>query len=371
MIEIVLKKLIENIKFSKKPGLIIASPSDDPPYKYHWIRDSALVMRVIIDMYQKTQEDKYLKLIFDYIESEDKIQNLNTLTGLGEPKIKIDGTCYNEPWGRPQNDGPALRGINMIRIYKILKDNYESICNKIIKNIIIRDINYIIENYKKVSFDLWEEIIGWHFYTRVVQIKFIKEYINLKNELDEFKLENICLEDIYNVYLKNLEHHNSHDDIISSFNKEGNIIRHYDASILLCLNHVEYDIDIMKISSYERVLKVANNLLISFRNKYDLKDLNLIGRYEGDKYYGGQTWIICSLALVQFYKKLLKLNKYNYFDKYFNMFKKKIDDIINEILSIDSNLDIAEQYNPITKEQISAKKLTWNYSELYFTLSNN
>ena len=45
-----------------------------------------------------------------------------------------------------------------------------------------------------------------------------------------------------------------------------------------------------------------------------------------------------------------------------------INDIINTIIEIDLNLDIAEQYNPITKEQMSAKKLTWNYAELYSTL---
>ena len=30
--------------------------AEDPPYKYHWVRDSALVMRTFIDMYSKTKE---------------------------------------------------------------------------------------------------------------------------------------------------------------------------------------------------------------------------------------------------------------------------------------------------------------------------
>ena len=106
----VLKKIFENLSFSEKPGMLIASPSDNPPYKYHWVRDVSIVMRVIIDQYKKTKSDKYFVKIIDYINNCSDIQELNTLTGLGEPKVNIDGTPYNEPWGRPQNDGPALRG---------------------------------------------------------------------------------------------------------------------------------------------------------------------------------------------------------------------------------------------------------------------
>ena len=124
----ILKKIYENSCFSKKKGMIIASPSSEPPYKYHWIRDSSLVMRVIISEYKTHMDDKNLIHIINYIENEYHIQNMNTLTGLGEPKINIDGTPYNEPWGRPQNDGPALRCINLIEIYKILKTDYKYIC---------------------------------------------------------------------------------------------------------------------------------------------------------------------------------------------------------------------------------------------------
>ena len=39
--------------------------------------------------------------------------------------------------------------------------------------------------------------------------------------------------------------------------------------------------------------------------------------------------------------------------------------ILEKILTLDPNLILAEQFNPITNEMISANKLTWNYSELY------
>ena len=48
---------------------------------------------------------------------------------------------------------------------------------------------------------------------------------------------------------------------------------------------------------------------------------------------------------------------------------KKSNEINSYIKSIDVNYDLAEQYNPVKKKKLSAKKLTWNYAELYFSLN--
>ena len=159
--------------------MIIASPSNDPPYKFHWIRDSALVMRVFIDLYIRTNENSYLLKLIDYVENENQIQSLDTLTHLGEPKIRIDRTPYNEPWGRPQNDGPALRGINMIKIYNLLKEDYRIMCNGILE-IIKKDLIYIINNYDKPCFDLWEEYFWMAFLYKNCSIKIFKRLFKFR-----------------------------------------------------------------------------------------------------------------------------------------------------------------------------------------------
>jgi glucoamylase len=355
--EKILIKILDNCNYSKKKGMIIASPSNDPPYKFHWIRDSALVMRVFIDLYNRTKDDKFLLKIIDYVENENQIQNLETLTHLGEPKIRIDRTPYDDPWGRPQNDGPALRGINMVKIYNMLKKDYKILANGILE-IIKKDLKYIIENYDKPCFDLWEEYFGWHFYTRIVQLKFLKECMKLDKILG---FENI--KDTYDKLLTNFKHHIQSDHIISSYDVEGNVSKVDDASILLGLSHIEYDNDIMNLFDLELFLKNCDNLLKYFREKYDRNDLNMIGRYIDDKYYDGQIWIICTLGLLQYYIKLSENNKFEYL-------KSICKDVFNYIISIDINLDIAEQYNPVNNQQLSAEKLTWNYSELYITFKD-
>ena len=74
----ILQRITENTNTMSHVGIIIASPSDDPPYKYHWVRDSALVMRTFIDMYQKTIDPLYFQYIMNYLENESKLQNLKT-----------------------------------------------------------------------------------------------------------------------------------------------------------------------------------------------------------------------------------------------------------------------------------------------------
>jgi glucoamylase len=371
----IIERVYENTESTINPGIIIASPSEDPPYKFHWIRDSALVMRIFIDMYKDTKDPKYFQSIINYIENESKIQNLNTISGLGEPKINVDCTPFNGSWGRPQNDGPALRGIIMIKIIDLFKYKYSVLINNLIIPIILKDLNYIVDNYDKVSFDLWEEYKGWHFYTRIVQLKFLKDCIKNYEYLNKsFDLENI--KDVYSKLLESTKDHLNGESIISSFDEDGKIIKYEDSANILAFSHIDYDKDILGIFKLEYVKHTCDELLKYFRNKYNDPELNLIGRYKNDKYYDGQIWIICSLALAQVYTKMyinrnikkdrspMHRAKSNPTSDYFIVSNK----ILERILSLDSDFILPEQFNPNNNIYYSAKKLTWNYSELYIVI---
>tara|TARA_Y100000817_G_scaffold4998_1_gene4321 strand:- start:12117 stop:13268 length:1152 start_codon:yes stop_codon:yes gene_type:complete len=368
----IIQSITENTNTTTNLGIIIASPSDDPPYKYHWIRDSALVMRTIVDMYNVTKDPVYFQSIINYIENESKIQKLETKTGLGEPKYNINCTAYNGPWGRPQNDGPALRGIILFQLIDLIYYKYETLIHQLILPIIQKDLEYILNNYRKVSYDIWEENKGWHFYTRMVQAKFMKEALRYKKLLNEF-IDIELLKSSYECLLTDLKDHLNGSTIISSFNEEGKIIKYEDAANILAFCHINYDKDILNVIPLENINHTCDSLIQAFRNKYNDNDLNLIGRYINDKYYDGHVWIICSLALGQIYIEMYKkrnLMKYNSpmhrsHSNPNNNYIEIANEILEKILTLDPNLILPEQFNPNTSEFISAKKLTWNYSELY------
>jgi glucoamylase len=356
-LKVCLQKIYNNLDYSNTPGIIIASPSNDPPYKFHWIRDSALVVRIIIDLIVSNQDvNENLLHLINYIECENVLQNSKTLSGLGEPKFHLDMSPYNEPWGRPQNDGPALRGINMLKIYKIVNKYYPTTLKNIVREIILRDLDYIISEHRSECFDLWEEFIGYHFYTRIVQFKFLLE-IKRQNFVDEDKL--LKVENVISEYTKFLKHHIGKNEIISSFDIYGNISKLDDASILLAFCHVDFDKEIMNMFDINHIINSSNNLINYFRQKYNDHGIHLIGRYPHDKYYDGHIWIICSLALAQFYIYLSNIS-----DTY-KEHRQIAEQIFIFLVSINPNLDLSEQFDLQNHKMLSAEKLTWNYSEIY------
>lgn len=370
----IMQRITENTNTMSNIGIIIASPSEEPPYKYHWIRDSALVMRTFIDIYKKTQDPVYFQYIINYLENESKLQNLETICGLGEPKYNIDCTAYMGDWGRPQNDGPALRGIILFKIIEIFQYKYDILISNLIIPIILKDLNYILKNYKNTSFDIWEELNGWHFYTRMVQVKFLKYCIKFSKILEYSNDNLMILKKTYHELCESLQDHICDNHIISSFDKNGKIIKYHDAANLLAYCHIDFDKEILKIVPLEYINENCDHLIDYFRKKYKHDELNLIGRYPNDKYYDGQIWIICSLALGQIYLELYKSRNILKYDSPMHRSKSNPNNnyvnianrILEKILTLDENLILPEQFNPITSEYYSAKKLTWNYSELYF-----
>ena len=207
----------------------------------------------------------------------------------------------------------------------------------------------------------------------MVQLKFIKETIK---HVDLFDLDCSKLEYYYNQLLNNIKDHINGNSIISSFDIDGNITKYEDAANLLAYTHISFDSDILKEIPLNLVLHSCDNLILFFREKYNNSDLNLIGRYKNDKYYDGQIWIICSLALAQILIQIYQCNnivkdkspmhrsKSNPNNNHIEIANK----ILERILTLDTDFILPEQFNPNTNEFISAKKLTWNYSELYILI---
>jgi glucoamylase len=161
-----------------KPGMVVASPSKrDPNYYFDWVRDTALTMRSLIDYYELKKDQKVKKLIFTWIDAEAYRQNLPTLSGLGEPKYNIDGSGFTGPWGRPQNDGPALRALAMVKFARMLlaEGNHDYVLKKLYHgvlpadSVIKKDLEYTAHHWREHSFDLWEEEKSMHFYTLLSQ----------------------------------------------------------------------------------------------------------------------------------------------------------------------------------------------------------
>ena len=151
------------------PGTIVASPSKDSPnYYFHWVRDASLTMDQVVWLYSRahgSQRQAYLKFIHDFIALSRRQQLEASVEGLGEPRYNIDGSPDTIPWSRPQFDGPALRALTLMHFLNSAPASERALALSVIRT----DLEYVQLKWNVTCFDLWEELVGHHFYTQSVQ----------------------------------------------------------------------------------------------------------------------------------------------------------------------------------------------------------
>lgn len=162
-------------------------PQKDPNYEYDWVRDAALVLDTVVQFYNSTTDDKlmgkYETLLFQYAKKRAQQQKAadSSIGSLGEPKFYLNNTLFTGPWGRPQNDGPATSAITLMNFADVylakghdvedIKDLVWSGANAPVK----RDLLFVVEKWSDPDFDLWEEVKSQHFYTRMMQVRALRQ----------------------------------------------------------------------------------------------------------------------------------------------------------------------------------------------------
>jgi glucoamylase len=188
------------------PGSVLASPEiasydPDPDYFFHWLRDSALVMdalrALIVDRAFGPELLQYFSDFVDfsvalcrldggefikradfgatidpasrvYARSADELSRIVGDRVLGEPRFNPDGTLDVIKWGRPQHDGPALRALTLLRLWR--HDALRERLNRSsLSSLLEQDLDFTLHHFQEPCLDLWEETFGHHYHTRLVQ----------------------------------------------------------------------------------------------------------------------------------------------------------------------------------------------------------
>ncbi|WVF68423.1 hypothetical protein IAT40_003188 [Kwoniella sp. CBS 6097] len=242
--DLAVNKILSNIGpiVGAKDGLVVASPShrerdDLPDYYFTWTRDSALVFSALHQVWllptssrshasssailkaNNAGPDKtfilFENLFRSYIASQATLQTIANPSGdlrtggLSEPKFYVNGSAFLGDWGRPQRDGPALRALAIIpyahylldRGYppdeQYIRDNiYDP--NKIVSpgKVVKNDLEEVAQFWAEASFDLWEELDGYHLFTYLVSKKALEEGAKLATRLNDSGAAEYYLEQV-------------------------------------------------------------------------------------------------------------------------------------------------------------------------------
>jgi glucoamylase len=318
-------------------GAVVASPSkSNPNYFYHWVRDAGLVMDTVVTLYQKATNPEsrsyFAKILFDYIDFSRSNQLTNNLsgtvgdTGLGEPKFEADGRAFDAPWGRPQNDGPAIRASALIRYAKILlaEGKSEFVRSRLYDgkipahSVIKSDLEFVAHHWRDLSFDLWEEVKGSHFYTRMVQRKALIDGAELAELLGDPGAAGFYRQQAKKLEVEIDKHWDGHgQQLITSFDFQfGDRAKASRLDIASVLGALHGDTrDGFYSPTSDRVLATAAKLKQVFQGKYpinarttdfDGKRVEVaIGRYPEDTYDGykvgsvGNPWVLATNAFAE------------------------------------------------------------------------
>lgn len=310
-------------------GAVIASPSkSDPDYFYHWIRDAALVMNSVVRMYYsaRTASDKsyYDQVLTDYIRFSRLNQLTKTITGLGEPKFHADGRAFDGPWGRPQNDGPALRAITLSylafvwiregktkQVQEMLYDGkHPNASNSIIK----MDLEYVANHWQQKSYDLWEEISGYNFYTHMTQRRALVLGAQLASKLGDVHAASYYLKQAQGIQNYLASYWDPNRRIVVSTRERNKGIDYkssgMDSSVILASLH-SLGSDGFMSPIDDRLLSTFERITTTFKHIYAVNSnasypAVAIGRYPEDRYNGhnseseGNPWFLTTAGFGEF-----------------------------------------------------------------------
>lgn len=428
-------------------GAVIASPSKNKPnYFYQWVRDAALTIRSLVHYLEdnNTNNQKICSIIEKYIENNYYLQRLpnnlgrfddNTRSGLGEPKFMPDCTAFDEHWGRPQNDGPGLRISTIVSYLNLIEKYRLRLSNKFLKDerfiydeIIKPDLFYIVKNWKKESFDIWEEVNSIHFFTSMSQLRAVIDGLKLakKYEVDKQFVDQLY-ESIINLKLfievdakfaiPSSLYIIETPGLFSSGKRSG-----LDAAALLASIH-SHDLEVDEYSDVPfdvndyHILNTINAMASDMRFRYPINRDRIgkpslgvaLGRYPEDIYDGvgtseGNPWFIATASAAEvIFKTIYKLldsqqdlciNRYNqeFFKSFINFEADDLEEFVipynsirynNALLNlfdfgdsflkiikdhVDGNGHMSEQFNKYTGYMQGAKDLTWSYSAFWNAL---
>lgn len=345
------EKMLKNISAQgTSPGSVIASPSrENPDYFYHWTRDAALVMESVLKIYQHSdgravKADVRGKLVdFVHFSRQNQLtENPKWGIGLeaapGEPKYHVNGKAYEGGWGRPQNDGPALRASMLIKFARQLLQEGEKdfVAKHLYKGelpattVIKADLEFVSHHWNDShptkpgntrSHDLWEEVRGDHFYTRMVQYRALADGAAFAKEMGDPKAA-AAYSDQADLLKKQIDLHWNGEVIRPTLNQDGGHVNdkksHLDTAVVLAALHAEGKDGFYNVAE-PKVLASANRIKERFREIYGINKRPeapgvAIGRYPEDRYNGngtaengGNPWVLTTAAFAEMHYRLAQI----------------------------------------------------------------
>lgn len=310
-----------------RAGSVAAAPPGaphEPDYFFHWVRDSALVMRALATLCATGPADQtavYDERLAEFIHFSRSLQESAAPEGLGEVRFNMDGSQDFLLWNRPQFDGPALRALALMHYEDLRKEQLSKAVRTVLGEVVQADLDYIEVNWARPCFDLWEELKGHDFHARAVQAAALSAGIRRASSNEDQARAGRYEAARRGLHAAMHEHWLAERGYYGFFSgktvdlegveqiKPGDNL---DTAVLMAAVHARTTEGPYSLLD-DRMLATAVKLEDFFSERYafnhrlSANEGILYGRYQGDAYFGGNAWAFITLTVAEAYYRLAEL----------------------------------------------------------------
>ena len=371
-------------------GSVLASPQianwdPEPDYFFHWLRDSAIVMRSVAELAvvgAGTERARWRRHFEDFVgfslrlseldgadaddhrtatqgafrkflRPDSEIAALSSDRLLAEPRFNPDGTIDIFRWSRPQYDGPALRALACLRYLAAGGARSDDLVR-----LLQLDLSFTLRHAGDACIGPWEEPgqNAHHYYVALVQLGALMHgrawagdaeadwdaaERKLRAALDRHWSEK------QGIYLARQPVAETAADTL-------------DAAVLLAVWDADLPDGPHSITD-ARVRQTQTAIEEFFAHEFPInrgRAAPLLGRYRGDRYFGGGAWYPTTLAAAGLYYRRARLAGQDRDVRIANG-----DAMMSALRSVTpQDGALSEQVDRSTGAQTSARNLTWSYA---------
>jgi glucoamylase len=381
-------------------GAVIASPvlgayDPDPDYFFHWFRDSAIVIDALRLLYEDGSVGKEaLMHLADFVHFSLELAKLDGRTlvadarwrsgiapdfekfvradaelaaahgdGIAsETRVNPDGTLDISKWGRPQNDGPALRALCLLRWAR--SAHLDAKLSTALSRLLRSDLDFTIAHWRDACYDIWEEEKGCHYYTLCVAAAALedgavwlqshgqpamaqasrKQVTAIRKMLDGYWLEP---EGYYRS---------------RTLQTGARSTKELDIAVILAAIHAPnaaatHSVHDAKMHATLKQLEELFSREYLINRERPVGRGPAMGRYAGDVYYSGGAYFFSTLGASEFCFRTAQASR----DP--DSWVARGDGYLRTVRAYTpDNGDLSEQFDKQTGTQTSAKQLAWSYA---------
>ena len=383
------------------PGAVVASPipasyDPDPDYFFHWYRDSAIVIDALRLLHARGQAGAEAPRLFGefvrfsaglarldgravasasgqwrsrvaadfvpFLRPDAELRRVHGDAIAGETRVNPDGTLDITHWGRPQNDGPALRALAVLRWMRdvSLDDGLLTACEGLLRD----DLRFTRAHCREPCFDIWEEERGLHYFTLLVSAQALADgadWLDARGESAQatnLRAEGQTIRGTLDGYwLADRGYYRSR-----TLESGEPSAKELDIAVILAALQAADDSAAHSVRD-PRIHATLGVLDSVFEADYPINHGRpavrgpALGRYRADRYYSGGAYYFSTLAAAELCFRAARTNGGR------EALLARGDRYLETVRAFTPESgDMSEQFDQRTGEQTSAKHLAWSYA---------